>query len=58
MVEHGRRGRGAQAQFHGVGDLPGPGIGPGSPALAGRLYAEPPGKPTLAFFTREHVAIT
>ena len=47
---------GAQVQFwhHGMWDLPGPGIDPGSPTLAGRLSTTgPPGKShinSLAFF--------
>ena len=36
---------------HGIRDLPGPGIKPVSPALAGRFFTtEPPGKPTFCRF--------
>ena len=46
----GHRLWGARASLlHGVWGLPGPGIEPGSPALAGGfLAAEPPGKPVLS----------
>ena len=38
----------------GMWDLPGPGIKPTSPALAGRFFTtEPPGKPFLLFFLRK-----
>ena len=36
--------------LHGMCDLPGPGIKPASPALAGGFFTtEPPGKPCLIF---------
>ena len=43
---------GSQAQLlHGMWDLPGPGLEPVSPALAGRLSTTaPPGKPSLSYF--------
>ena len=47
---------GAQAQlFRGMWDLPGPGLEPVSPALAGRfLTTAPPGKSTVdAFLMKE-----
>ena len=44
--------------FHSVRDLPGSGLEPRSPALAGRAFIpEPPGKPMLALFTHDHVCL-
>ena len=47
----------------GMWDLPGPGIEPMSPALAGGFFTtEPPGKPSQAFYTlrllRSHVIVS
>ena len=52
VVAHGLCSCGTQAQLlHGMWDLPGPGIEPVVPALAGRfLTTAPPGKP-LSFIT-------
>ena len=46
-LEHSLSSCGAWAKLHcGIRDLPGPGIEPVSPALAGGFFtAEPPGKP-------------
>ena len=41
-------GKNTRVGCHSPGDLPGPGIEPWSPALAGRLFTtEPPGKPMI-----------
>ena len=47
VLEHGLNSCGTWAWLlHGTWDLPGPGIEPVSPALAGRVFTtEPPGKP-------------
>ena len=52
VVAHGLSNCGAQAWLlHGVWDLPGPGIEPVSPALAGEFFTtEPPGKPSYASY--------
>ena len=43
----GLQSMGSLGVGHSPGDLPDPGIEPGSPALAGGLFTtEPPGKPT------------
>ena len=49
-LERGLSSCGAQAQLlHGMWDLPGPGLKPVSPALAGRfLTTVPPGKPPIS----------
>ena len=59
IAEHRLRGGGVQALlFHSVRDLPGSGLEPRSPALAGRAFIpEPPGKPMLALFTHDHVCL-
>ena len=51
-LEHGLRGCGARAQLLcGMWDLPGSGIEPMSPALAGGFFTtEPSGKPLFYFF--------
>ena len=50
-LEHWHDDYGAQASLlRGMWDLPGSGIEPMSPALAGRFFAtEPPGKPWIPF---------
>ena len=50
-LQHQLNSRGAQASLHwGMWDLPGSGIKPVSPALAGGLFTtEPPGKPSGSF---------
>ena len=47
--------RGSWAQFlRSMGDLPGPGLEPVSPALAGRFSTTaPPGKPCYVFFDED-----
>ena len=43
--------------FPSTGDLPDPGAGPQSPALAGRFFTtEPPGKPPQVLCNQENVA--
>ena len=51
VAAHGLSSCGTQAELlHGVWNLPRPGVGPGSPALAGRFFTtEPLGKPWLCF---------
>ena len=53
-LEHRLRSCGARAQLlRSMWDLPGPGLEPVSPALAGRfLTTAPPGKPRFMFLTR------
>ena len=57
VLEHRPNSCGTPAKlFHGMWDLPRPGIEPMAPALAGRFFTcEPPGKPTIAF---KHYTVT
>ena len=59
IVEHGLCSCGLRAQLlHSMWDLPGPGVEPMSPALAGRFFTtQPPGKPRSGVFKQGCCAV-
>ena len=63
IAEHGHQARGpsscgmkaVECRLHGMWDLPGPGLEPVSPALAGGFSTTaPPGKPVFFLFTKKY----